>query len=155
MLGRVEKTILEDIAYVAPRLRDQDRDEIKATSGRSPYAVLKVGLRESLYCFTVRQKQTLEPVGIFGLSEIKAWNVGVPWMLATDNLKLVARSFLRAYPHWLNLFHREYDLLMNYVDVRNTLSIRWLKAAGFTFLREVPYGCLQLPFYEFVRLKYV
>ena len=43
---------------------------------------------------------------------------------------------------------------MNYVDERNTTSIRWLKHLGFVLIKRIEdYGVGKKPFYEFVRIQ--
>jgi hypothetical protein len=43
-----------------------------------------------------------------------------------------------------------YPHLENYVDVRNELSIKWLRWLGFQFdPQPIPYGVWEMPFFRF------
>ncbi len=46
-------TTLEDIKYLAPRLRKEDKQEILAGSGLLPYEALLTGFKNSVIVFTI------------------------------------------------------------------------------------------------------
>jgi hypothetical protein len=100
---------------------------------------------------------TYGPFAIWGIgpgSDIVERNVswGVPWMLATPHMENHKRDLLGVSRIMTDYYHTKYELLCNYTDKRHVESHRYLQWCGFTFLREVPFGASQLPFYEFVRL---
>ena len=76
-------------------------------------------------------------------------NIGVPWMLGTSLMDEHAHHFLRKSRKWINKVKEEYPLLINYVDARNVMSIRWLKWMGFKMFPAEPYGAQGLPFHRF------
>ena len=136
----------EDCHYLADRLRYEDKREILANSGSTPYNALLRGYVASELCFTIVDKENV-PVGMFGVNK-----VGAIWLLATDDIYRIRFSFLRESKKVVQFLNTKYNPLWNYVDCRNTLHIKWLKWCGFVFLRKINYGVLNLPFYEFVRV---
>ena len=74
-------TTLQDIKYLAPRLRFEDKREILSSAGMLPYTALYYSYLKSQIVFTIVNKEK-EPVGIFGVTV----NGGI-WLLATDKLK--------------------------------------------------------------------
>ena len=142
----IRKTIFEDIDYLAPRLRFEDKREILDSTGLNPYQALTECFNCSDVSLTIVDTKNI-PVGIFCVSED-----GAIWLLATPEIKRIRYSFLRESRKVVNLLNKKYTLLWNYVDCRNDLHLRWLKWCGFSFLRKVKYGVNQKPFYEFIKL---
>jgi len=58
--------------------------------------------------------------------------VGCIWMLASSELHVHARPFLRESKRWVRTQQQEYDVLVNYVVSWYTRSLRWLSWLGFT-----------------------
>ena len=142
----IRKTIIKDIDYLAPRLRQEDKREVLDGTGMTPYQALLAGYMQSEICLTIIDTEDV-PVGMFGVG--KEGNI---WLLATPEIKRIRFSFLRESRKVVKLLNKKYRLLWNYVDCRNELHLRWLKWCGFTFLRKIKYGVNQKPFYEFVKL---
>jgi hypothetical protein len=141
---------LEDIKYLAPRLRQADKEEILASVGLTPYEALMIGYLENVIVFTIVNKNN-EPVAIFGINDVGN-NVGAIWLLATDKLKDIQYTFLRENKKVIDFLNTKYKILWNFVDCRNSLHIRWLKWCGFKFINKQKYGVLNEPFYEFIRI---
>ena len=144
---------LEDIKYLAPRLRTSDKKEILASVGLTPYEAMMIGYLENVIVFTIVNKYN-EPVAIFGINDV-GQNVGAIWLLATDKLKDIQYSFLRENKKVIDFLNTKYKILWNFVDCRNSLHIRWLKWCGFKFINKQKYGVLNKPFYEFIRINNV
>ena len=74
--------------------------------------------------------------------------IGTIWMVCTEGINGRAISILREARHWITYWKHEYSLLANYVETRNKLHVRWLKALGarfdYAFLRN---GVVVRPFY--------
>ena len=141
---------LEDVEWIAPRLRDADRDEVLAAVGIAPEEALVEGFERSTKTFAGFYEE--EPFIVFGVGTGQP-DVGWPWLLGTDKIREARMGFLRQSEYWLNELHEGHPLLFNYVDARNTLHIRWLKWMGFSFINlHQEYGVGRLPFYEFVRI---
>lgn len=141
---------LDDVKYLAPRLRKADKQEILASVGLAPYDALLQSFLNSTMCFTIVNTKDV-PVGIFGVTNFSN-NVGGIWAMATDELQKIKISFLKECQEVVKLFNRKYKILWNFVDCRNELHIKWLKWCGFTFINKQKYGVLNKPFYEFIRI---
>ena len=142
----IRKTIPEDIEFLAPRLRYEDKREVLDSVGLTPYQALTDGFNLSQICLTIVDTKNI-PVGMFGVSED-----GAIWLLASPDIKKIRFSFLRESRKVVNLLNYKYKILWNFVDCRNELHLRWLKWCGFKFLRKINYGVNQKPFYEFIKL---
>ncbi|OZI23751.1 hypothetical protein CAL26_09990 [Bordetella genomosp. 9] len=76
--------------------------------------------------------------------------VGIPWMSGTSAFYRAPRALTRLGRHYSAFGLSIYHTLVNYVDVRNTVSIRWLKAMGYTVADEpLPVGVNGELFYRF------
>jgi hypothetical protein len=59
---------LEDVDYLAIRLRFEDKREVLDASGSTPYQALLGGYIQSEICFTIVDTKDV-PVGMFGVSK--------------------------------------------------------------------------------------
>lgn len=135
----------EHIAPVAIHMRQGDRDEVAASSGRSPFEALEFSLTRSTVARTVLVDGV--PAGIFGCGDLNILaRSGAPWLLGTDDLGRAPMAFLRTSVDWRDKLFERYDVLRNLVDDRNVASIRWLKWLGFKFSEPIPIGHAGLPF---------
>tara|TARA_S200000501_G_scaffold45870_1_gene37097 strand:- start:7401 stop:7895 length:495 start_codon:yes stop_codon:yes gene_type:complete len=141
---------LDDIKYLAPRLRKADKQEIISTNGYLPYYELLRGYKYSKIIFTIVNPKN-EPVGIFGVDDLGN-SVGGIWLVATDELATIQIAFLKQCREVVNFLNTKYKILWNYVDCRNKVHIKWLKWCGFTFINKTNYGVLNKPFYEFIKI---
>ena len=141
---------LEDIKYLAPRLRQEDKQEILAGSGLIPYYALLNGFQNSVIVFTIFNPKNKQ-IGIFGVDDVGN-GVGGIWLLATKDLATIKIAFLKQCREVVKVLNQKYKILWNYVDCRNEVHIKWLKWCDFKFLRKTNYGVLQKPFYEFIRI---
>ena len=146
-------TTLEDIKYLAPRLRQEDKQEILAGSGLTPYEALLIGFKNSVVVFTIFNTKN-KPVGIFGINNYEK-DIGVIWLLATKDLAKIQIAFLKECREVIKFLNTKYKILWNFVDCRNQLHIKWLKWCGFKFIRRLNRGVLQKPFYEIIRINNV
>ena len=142
---------LEDIKYLAPRLRQEDKQEILAGSGLIPYYAFLNGFQNSVIVFTIFNPKN-KPVGIFGVDDLGN-GVGGIWLLATKDLATIKIAFLKQCREVVKVLNQKYKILWNYVDCRNQLPIKWLKWCGFKFINKQNYGVLNKPFYEFIRIN--
>ena len=142
---------LEDIKYLAPRLRREDKQEILAGSGLLPYEALHLGFKHAVIVFTIVNPKN-KPIGIFGVDDV-GQGIGGIWLLATKDLATIKIAFLKECREVVKVLNSKYKILWNYVDCRNEVHIKWLKWCDFKFLRKTNYGVLQKPFYEFIRIN--
>lgn len=149
-MGHARPATIQDAVAIIPKLREADRNEIRAVFGVTPEAVL----------LNPRNAWTMvaadgELVGMFGVEPYQPDpSVGQVWMVATTALKSHQIEFLRTARVWIEKLHETYPVLGNFVDARNTLHIKWLRWMGFVFInRFEEWGFEQRPFLQFVRLR--
>jgi ribosomal protein S18 acetylase RimI-like enzyme len=132
-------------------MREADAKEVMASSGHSPEEAIVYSFRVSQECYVAEIDYI--PFAIFGLAQSPDWiNVGIPWMLATDEITRYPTEVAKVSRRWVTRFSTKYEYLTNCVDVCNTLSIHWLKWCGFHEARVFPeYGKAKIPFVEMVK----
>lgn len=146
-------TTVEDIDYIAPKLRKADQQECQAATGKLPLDVLYTSLSMGDITLTLVAPNG-ERVGLCGVAPSPFENSGVVWMVATDAIMNHQTTFLRNSKAAIQYLSDDYAVLFNCVDARNTVHMRWLKWMGFTFIkRHERYGHEQRPFYEFLRIN--
>jgi len=147
-------TTVEDVEYIAPRLRQADISECFAATGREPLGILQQGLNLGDITLTLRAPND-DRVGLCGVVPSASLpEAGVVWMVATDDIYQHQITFLRNSKRALQYLSEDYLVLYNCVDARNSLHIKWLKWMGFTFIKKHEnYGAEKRLFYEFVRIK--
>ena len=89
-----------------------------------------------------------EPVAMFGCNKLTD-EIGGAWLLATDGIYSNKRDFIIKSREMLDLFHTRYDYLTNFIDTRNTTSIKWLRSMGWVTVQQLPeYGVGRKPFVQ-------
>lgn len=137
------------IHAIASGMRAADVEEVRASLGLNPQEALEFSLSSSTMAWTGTVDG--EPVCMFGVSRrsMLDGSVGTPWLLGTDAIERHQAAFLRRNKGIVKEMLAAYPVLRNWVDARNTLSIRWLKWLGFEFGSPVPYGPHGIAFYPF------
>jgi hypothetical protein len=91
--------------------------------------ILLEGIANSDECIAIVYEDKV--VALFGV--VNMWGLGgSPWMLASNDLKKIAKSFLREAKGEVQKMLQKYKLLENHVWVGNHDHIEWLKWMGFT-----------------------
>jgi len=148
---------IEDADLIGPRLRQSDAAELLAASGLSAADSLRFSIKASQggFCM-IAINDDGEPILIWGVAPSSNDGVGIPWMVATNEIYRAQYllTFKKLCGEWVRKMNERFPLLINYVDHRNVTSILWLQALGFVFTKLVPnYGHGKLPFWEFMRVK--
>ena len=153
MIPIVRNSEVEDALKMAHNLRKADMNELQAVLGNNldTAHILYEGIKNSDNPRTFLVDGN--PAAIYGVVNAQSddLKVGWVWLLGTNKIKKAKTFFLKHSKKELAEQEKEYDVLANYVDVRNTVHIKWLKWLGFKALREVNYGVEQRKFYEFAR----
>jgi len=90
------------------------------------------------------------PVCIFGVARPSLTSdLGVPWMVGTEDLGFHAKGFLRGSREVIKAMVAKHAMLANFVDARNAKALNWLRWLGFCVEAPIPYGPFQLPFHPF------
>lgn len=142
---RVVPAEYHHIAPVVIHMRQADRDEVWASSAKTPFEALEFSMARSDQSWTVLFDDV--PAGIFGVGNLSILTgKAAPWFLATDAVDANRVAFLRASVNWRDQLLQRYEVLTNLVDDRNTASKRWLRWLGFTLSEPVAVGHAGLPF---------
>lgn len=140
------------IGTIAKRMRKADRDEVAAASRLSPRKALEYSLERSAHAWTAVVNG--RPEVMFGVGDLNILaGVGSPWLLGTDAVEVHARDFLRVSRELMPQLLARYQVLRNFVDARNAVSIRWLEWLGFRLLDPVEIGGHEFRLFEIVRLN--
>lgn len=148
--GYFRDVMPSDIEHIAPRLRLDDLVEIKAMSGHSDVMkILTRAVSVSSRCWTGCAADG-EPMTLFGVAPVSLLSgIGSPWMLGTDRAQKYAMAMVREGRKQILQMLVLYPSLINYVDVRNVRSVRWLRRLGFEIHAPEPAGVYGLPFHKF------
>lgn len=137
----IRKAMPGDTWLILPTVRQSDIDELAAI-GYTPEECLRNGLRldpdaVSVWC-------NREPIGMVGTVDYGDYRL--PWAVFTTLIDKHPLPFLRASRAWVRALKGP---LINFVDVRNTMTIHWLRWLGFTIDDPIPYGMAGEPFHRF------
>jgi hypothetical protein len=145
---------LEDAEELAPKLRDADLREIQASVHDKPLALLQKGIKLSEPCFAVVDGLD-RVIALFGVvPDTEDEDVGLIWMLASDELVDHQTRFIRESRVWIEELQGRFPVLWNFVDARNDVHIRWLLWCGFSLVQRIEsYGVEKRPFLRFERTQ--
>lgn len=142
---------------IAENMRQADVEEIWASSRSLPMASTTRSFRvsrdpkiiECVWHDTKTGTADSKAMCIFGVTTPTALSrIGCPWMLGHKDLPLHAKPFLKLSREYVRQIKQDYDILINWVDARNTLSLRWMKWVGLQVFPPEPFGPDQLPFHK-------
>ena len=138
---------------LAPYLRKADKDEIKASIGCSYEKALVSSIELSDPGYTV-VSQDEEPMAVFGTAPYQN-RFGLIWFMSSEKIFRENKlDFLKKTKFWVEKFFENYDILLNVLDARNKVHIRWLKWLGFEFIADINnFGVEKRTFRQFVRYK--
>ena len=148
---KVVETIPSHIFYIKDHLREIDIAECWDTANHTPEDALEAGYFKSELCFTILRYEL--PVAIFGLVKMNN-KLGVPWMLATNELKSIKKYFMEYSADYIDLMLSRCDFLVNYISMYNTDSIKWLEWCGFQLDTPELFGEEQKLFRRFYKGAY-
>lgn len=144
----VDEFRISDIWNVASHMRESDREEVMSACGATPLAAVLIAVLNSTAKWTIRLDG--KAIGLFGVGATSALSdTGSPWLLSTPELNSISLTFLRQSKGCVAEMLARHSFLENWVDSRNTISIKWLKWCGFKIDEPKPYGLEGLPFHRF------
>lgn len=149
---RFRPTTSDDLDELARSLRLTDRAELAAAhgAGADPRDVLTASAVTSCEVHTAYADDGLWC--IFGIAPLGGLltPLAAPWQLGTPTAGRHPAALIRETRRYLAEVKERYPVLVNFVDARNTPSLRYLKAVGFVIDAEPqPYGVAGLPFHRF------
>lgn len=150
-MGSVIPATAAHAAELAPRLREADVAEVRATAGYAPLEALERSLLASTEAYALLLGGEL--AGLFGVVGLEGtvaggYAGGVIWLLGSDAIPLRRRAFLSLSRRMVAEFRTRYPVLFNYVDARNEASLRWLRWLGFEIAPAAPFGVEGRPFHH-------
>lgn len=138
----------KDITWLAKHLRTQDQQEVIASHGEDFHQIIRQSIEQSSDAWALLVDGKL--MFIAGIGEVSLISgVASPWLLGTDLVTKYPKVFLSYTRQLIREVLKTHEVLFNFVDVRNTLAIRYLKHMGFVFHEAQPYGRLNQLFYPF------
>ena len=148
MVAEVLPVTVVDVASILPIVRQADIDEITEALGIPMEEALLDAITGSLNAKKIVVDGLV--VAVFGdaVHSILG-SVGVPWLISTIHVEKHAKAFLKVCKPEVQGMLTRHRHLMNYVDARNTVAMRWLKWLGFSFGPAAPYGVRRFPFHPF------
>ena len=136
------------IEGLAVNMCQRDIDECWAASHSPPKEALVRSLAASPNAMAGLYQGRV--VCMYGVAEISILsNIGIPWLLGTDEIEEHSKYFLRHNRYYMREISKRYSYLVNFVDARNTVAIRWLEWLGFRVLPAQPFGPDDMPFHRF------
>lgn len=146
---RIELVTATDdrLKRIADNINPRDADELMASVGWPPYFSLVTARDVSCQCLVAERDGI--PQAVYGIADCGD-GVGSPWMLSTGDMVLWRRRFMSISRAVVSAWRTQFHTLTNFIDARNTVSIRWLEALGFTMAERVEhFGVAGVPFYRF------
>lgn len=142
----------EDGQALLANLREADRQELIASDGDPERAILG-SLHDSVWAVSTLING--EFACIHGLAPIDGLlgSRASPWMLGTPVIDKHPSVLVRASVWYRDVMLGQYPHLLNFVDARNTRSIRWLRRLGFTIHPAHVFGGRTHPFHLFEMRK--
>lgn len=147
----VKTSKIEDCFEFGPILREDDRKEAELASGRDATSTLASSFLSSERCYSVYHKG--KPLFMFGVCPYPgAINVGVVWLLGTDEINKIPKTFLKESKEWINHMSKGYMCLTNAIWEKNKMHLKWIEHCGGVFTDTIPnYGASEETFIQFVR----
>ena len=147
--------IKEDAYSLAPRMRQADINEIKASHGVKPLDALLEPFN-SYYtgtAYSIISDIDDIVIGMFGSRSTDDSNYGCAWLLSSEELRTQShkKQFLKQCRKWGNKINKPFRFIYNYVDARNWQSLKWLKFCGFEIITTEKYGLENIDFHLLVR----
>jgi len=141
-----------DAVALSAHMREADRLEVQAASGRHPLGVLNEGLAISAECWTVVD-DFHRVVCMWGVvpveNAILGERVGAGWLLTSEYIELCPKAFMLACHTMLPSVLRDWDVLTNWIDCRHEKAMRWATRLGFRIEPPTPFGVEDRPFCRF------
>jgi hypothetical protein len=133
----IKKLRVDDIKLFSPLVREADVIEaIKGFGDQSKVEdILFDSMVTSKECFTVWHHD--EPIAMFGISRTARDDVGMPWLVCSENIKFHKRKTIKYARRYLQkCFNEGYKKLSNAVDPDNVKAKAFIRHLGFTFTGE-------------------
>jgi hypothetical protein len=134
---------------IARKMNPLDVQEVWASGGFTPIESLRQAVQMSYEARVAVVNGDAHAA--FGIATFGDNNeVGIPWLLATPEIKTWGRQFLRVSEQFVQRWLRSHEVLTNAVDVRHHEAHKWLHWLGFEVTQVHPqFGVGKMPFLQF------
>ena len=127
----VRPAVLADALELAPKMRIADREEIRASDGKSPLEALVIPFTyDRSRNYTIIGTASEGVIGMFGVSPTKDPEYGIAWLLSSEDLFKHTKQFIKECPYWVTKMSKGYTYIYNWVGRRNWESLKWLQFLG-------------------------
>lgn len=148
VVGTIRPSVESDCSAIALDMREADIQEAWSALRFSPIEISRYSFNKSFFSMTIEHDG--KPVAMFGImSRNLIDESGVIWLLTTNGIKDIGRIFVRNSKEWIKSMFQFYPTLWGIVDLRNTVSIRWLAYLGCEWEGIVLFGVDEIPFKKF------
>ncbi len=139
----------DHLFWLANNMGEEDRAECAAL-GLGPLRALELGLDHSVAAWTALKVPEHRPLCIFGVMPLGGVlsGVGAPWFLSTPELRKYAIRFLKDCDDYLLRMLDIFPTLVEWIDVRHTRGVKWVRWLGFELTGPVAWGPFQMPHYR-------
>lgn len=146
---KVRKATMNDVKAMWGYMREEDQRECWAVSHKTADEALTESFARSELCWTALDRKN-KRVFMFGVANGSLlFNNGYIWLLGTRRMADNKMGLLRISKPYIEKMLEPYDIIENYVDIRNELSIKWLEWCGFTLEPMRVYGVERRMFRHF------
>lgn len=127
----VRQATVWDAGILSPQLRPTDIRELEAASGLPVAEELRRSVSTSKQAWVATDGEKI--LAMFGVSTFHDASPthGVIWFVASTAIESHRKTLVRYSRHWLESLAHEYECVLNFVDARNQVSLRWLEWLGF------------------------
>lgn len=151
----VRPATIADCEALAPRMRYADALEVKRSAGFAPLEALVRSYVETNGRSTAIYFDG-EIAAVGGIVPVPALGpVAAPWLLTSDVVERHPVTFFRIAKATIDIWNRDYPVLMQLVDEEYVAACRFLRRLGFTLHPPVKHGPSGAPFLPAVRSRHV
>lgn len=144
-MAEISKATFAHCQQMAPLLRVEDVEELRAATGDTPIGALTKSLEISVAAFTLCIDG--EPVAMYGVAPQETNpDVGVVWLLGTEKLRKYPKLFWKTALQELPKLGTYFPVLINAVDSKYEKALRFARRLGFQIRASAPYGVDGEPF---------
>lgn len=146
IVGTIRPSTKKDCVHIGYFMREQDAMEMWSAFRYSPIEAALDSYKKAFISLTIEKDG--KPIVMFGIMP-KSMASGAMWLLSTNGIYKIGRIFVRNSKAWVSDMLEFYPHLWGMVDLRNTVSKRWLDYLGCKWGDIIPYGIDKMPFQYF------
>jgi hypothetical protein len=125
--------------------------EIRASGNHTPLGALLTGLKTSSIARTALYEGEVACMwGVVPLrTSLLVGRIGAAWLLTSDLVERHPKAFWRGCRAELARLFEAYDMLVNAIDARHCVALRWARRLGFRLEEPSAFGGEGLAFHQF------